>query len=83
LNPTTFQKKWIGVELKGRSTAQGHFLNLCQILNFPTPADVDPDGSFYTFKRGASKLSGGKGWADVWYRGYSAEEFNEEERYVR
>jgi hypothetical protein len=41
----------------------------------PTPADADPDGAFYTFERGASKLSGGNGWADVWYRGHFAWEY--------
>jgi hypothetical protein len=36
--------------------------------NEPTPTDVDPDGSWYCFERGATKTTGGKGWADVWKR---------------
>ena len=67
-----FQRKWIGVELKERPAFQEHFLDLCRVLDVPTPAAIDPDGSFYTFERGASKLSGGEGWADVWYRGHFA-----------
>ena len=55
-------------ELKERSAAQEHFIDLCRLLGEPTPAEADPKGDRYCFERGALKDSGGKGWADVWKR---------------
>jgi len=75
VNPIEFQRKWIGVELKERSASQEHFLDLCRVIDHPTPADLDPSGEFFTFERGASKAMGGHGWADVWYRGHFAWEY--------
>lgn len=75
MNPIEFQRKWIGVELKERSAAQEHFLDLCRVLGHPTPAELDPTGDTFTFERGASKAMGGNGWADVWYRGHFAWEY--------
>ena len=34
-----------------------------------------PRGAWYCFERGASKLSGGDGWADVWKRGHFSWEY--------
>lgn len=45
------------------------------MLGVPTPAEADPDGDNYTFERGARKLTGGDGWADVWKRGHFAWEY--------
>jgi hypothetical protein len=75
VNPFEFQRKWIGVELKERSAAQEHFLDLCRVLDHPTPAEMDPAGETFTFERGATKSIGGQGWADVWYRGHFAWEY--------
>jgi type II restriction/modification system DNA methylase subunit YeeA len=75
MHPAEFQKKWIGVTLKERSAAQEHFIDLCRVLGVRTPAEADPVGSFYTFERGARKLTGGDGWANVWYRGHFAWEY--------
>jgi type II restriction/modification system DNA methylase subunit YeeA len=64
-----FQQKWRDARrLTERSAAQSHFIDLCQLLGEPTPAERDPTGDFYTFEKGAAKASGGQGWADVWYR---------------
>lgn len=52
--PIEFQQKWIGVTLKERSAAQEHFIDLCHVLGVDTPAQADPDGTFYTFERGAA-----------------------------
>jgi hypothetical protein len=41
----------------------------------PTPATVDATNQFFTFEAGAAKLSGGQGWADVWYKGHFAIEY--------
>jgi hypothetical protein len=45
------------------------------MLEEPTPTDADPTGDWYCFERGASKASGGEGWADVWKRGYFGWEY--------
>ena len=63
-----FIAKWRSSELKERSAAQEHFIDLCRLLGEPTPAEADPTGEHYCFERGARKDSGGDGWADVWKR---------------
>lgn len=70
-----FIRKWSAVELKERSAAQEHFLDLCRVLGEPSPATADPTGEFYCFERGATKASGGNGWADVWKRGHFGWEY--------
>ena len=67
--------KWEHATLKERSAAQEHFLDLCRLLDEPTPAEADPKGDFYTFERRVSKAAGGKGFADVWKRGFFAWEY--------
>ena len=69
MTPKEFISKWQAADLKERSAAQEHFLDLCRLLGEPTPAEADPTGESYCFEKGVSKLSGGKGWADVWKRG--------------
>ncbi|CDH44951.1 class I SAM-dependent DNA methyltransferase [Candidatus Contendibacter odensensis] len=69
MTPKEFISKWQAADLKERSAAQEHFLDLCHLLGEPTPAEADPTGESYCFEKGVSKLSGGKGWADVWKRG--------------
>ena len=64
----SFIAKWRASELKERSAAQEHFIDLCRLLGEPTPAEVDPTGSYYCFERGTRKDTGGEGWADVWKR---------------
>ena len=66
--PGEFIAKWHASELKERSAAQEHFIDLCRLLGEPTPAETDPTGDHYCFERGAAKDSGGGGWADVWKR---------------
>ena len=63
-----FVKKWRRIELKERSAAQAHFRDLCHVLGQPTPEDADPKGEWYCFEKGATKTTGGDGWADVWMR---------------
>ena len=63
-----FIAKWRSSELKERSGAQEHFIDLCRLLGEPTPAEADPTGDHYCFERGARKDTGGDGWADVWKR---------------
>ena len=69
MTPDQFIAKWQDAALKERSAAQEHFIDLCRLLDVPTPAEADPAGTWYLFERGAAKAGGGDGWADVWRRG--------------
>ena len=68
MNPQQFIAKWRASELNERSAAQEHFIDICRLLEEPTPAEDDPSGQRYSFERGARKDTGGRGWADVWKR---------------
>ncbi|WP_293941728.1 DNA methyltransferase [Sphingomonas sp.] len=70
-----FIRKWRAADLKERSAAQEHFIDLCRLLGEPTPAEADPSGTSYCFERGASKTTGANGWADVWKRGHFGWEY--------
>lgn len=67
--PAAFIEKWSRSELRERQGSQSHFNDLCALLGEPTPAEADPTGMSYCFERGAAKVGGGDGWADVWRRG--------------
>ncbi len=73
--PQDFVSKWSKAELKERSSAQEHFIDLCRLVGHPTPAEADPTGQTYAFEAGASKQRGGQGYADVWKKGYFAWEY--------
>jgi len=77
LTPQAFSERWSKSKLSERSSAQSHFIDLCNMLGKPTPAEADPDGDFYTFERRVKKtgVGAGKGFADVWYRGHFAFEY--------
>jgi type II restriction/modification system DNA methylase subunit YeeA len=69
VTPHDFIAKWRGVELKERSASQSHFIDLCRLLGVDDPVAADPKGEWFTFEKGASKTTGGEGWADVWRKG--------------
>ena len=75
MTPQQFIAKWRHANLSERSACQQHFLDLCDLLEQPKPAEADPDGAFYTFERGVRKTAGGNGWADVWMRGHFGWEY--------
>ncbi len=75
MNISEFIAKWEKAELTERSAAQQHFLDLCEVFGHAKPAEADPKGEWFTFEKGASKHSGGKGWADVWKRGFFGWEY--------
>jgi type II restriction/modification system DNA methylase subunit YeeA len=75
MTPQEFVRKWRPVALTERQTAQEHFGDLCRLLGEPTPIEADPDGIDYAFEKGATRATGGKGWADVWKRGCFALEY--------
>ena len=68
MTPAAFIAKWSRSELRERQGAQSHFIDLCALIGEPTPAEADPSGATYCFERGATKVGGGDGWADVWRR---------------
>jgi type II restriction/modification system DNA methylase subunit YeeA len=75
VTPQQFIAKWQRVSLSERSACQQHFLDLCDLLGQPKPAEVDPEGTWYTFEYGVKKTDGGDGWADVWMRGHFGWEY--------
>lgn len=75
MTPDQFITKWKAAELKERSAAQSHFIDLCHMLDEPAPTDADPTGDWYAFERGATKTTGGEGWADVWKRDHVGWEY--------
>jgi hypothetical protein len=75
MTPHEFARKWRDVELKERSASQSHFNDLCALLGVLDPVSADPTGEWFTFEKGATKTSGGEGWADVWRKGCFAWEY--------
>jgi type II restriction/modification system DNA methylase subunit YeeA len=67
--------RWKASTLTERAAAQSHFIDLCEVLGQPHPAAADQTGENFTFEKHVSKLKGGKGYADVWKRGYFAWEY--------
>ena len=72
---TEFIAKWRKNTRTERSASQEHFLDLCEVFGHPKPAEADPTGESFTFERGAAKHEGGRGWADVWKRGFFGWEY--------
>jgi len=75
VTPDEFIRKWKASTLSERSAAHSHFIDLCGLLREATPTDSDQTGDSYTFEKGATKTTGGNGWADVWKRGCFAWEY--------
>jgi type II restriction/modification system DNA methylase subunit YeeA len=75
MTPQDFIAKWRAAELKERSASQSHFNDLCALLGVVDPITADPTGEWFAFEKGASKTSGGEGWADVWRKGHFAWEY--------
>ena len=75
LTPQAFVAKWRAVSLSERSSYQQHFLDLCELVNHPKPAELDPTGTSFTFEAGVKQQSGRQGWADVWKKGFFALEY--------
>lgn len=75
MTPHEFIRKWQNSKLKERAAAQEHFIDLCRLLGEKTPAEVDSTGKDYAFEVGATKTTGGQGFADVFKRGYFGWEY--------
>ena len=50
MTPQEFIARWKRADLSERSACQQHFLNLCKLLGQPEPAEVDPNGTWYTLE---------------------------------
>ncbi|TIU27529.1 MAG: hypothetical protein E5W34_03190, partial [Mesorhizobium sp.] len=75
MTPVAFINKWKKASLTERQAAQEHFIDLCALFGHPTPTEEDPKGHFFAFEKGANKVAGGRGFADVWKRGHFAWEY--------
>ena len=90
MTPAEFKKKWSRYSGKETSAYQGHFDDLCRLLEQPTPAEADPSGSdFFCFQKrvvkdaelfvlhetGVETEPGERGFADVWRKGCFAWEY--------
>jgi hypothetical protein len=74
MTPAQFVAKWNANTQTERAASQSHFLDLCALLQHPTPND-DPTGENFAFEKGATKSGGGQGYADVWKRDFFAWEY--------
>jgi len=83
MTPQQFIAKWKQTDLSERSACQQHFLDICEMLGQPKPAEVDPTGEFYTFEYGVEKTDGGKGFADVWKKGFFGWEYKGKHKDLR
>ena len=75
MTPQDFIAKWRAANVKERTGSQSHFNDLCALLGILDPIAADPTGQWFTFEKGATKTSGGEGWADVWRKGCFAWEY--------
>jgi hypothetical protein len=74
VKPAEFIAKWRDNPLSERAGAQAHFLDLCELLGVEKPGNPDSSDD-YCFERGATKTGAGRGWADVWKRGFFGWEY--------
>jgi hypothetical protein len=75
ITPREFVERWSQSTLREQQAAQSHFNELCELVGHKTPAQLDPAGEFFAFEEQVTKATGGKGRADVWYRGHFAWEY--------
>jgi len=75
ITPHEFVSKWKRVTAREKQTYQEHFLDICQLVSHQTPNDYDPTGTRFAFEMGATKTSGGQGWADVAKLGFFGWEY--------
>ena len=66
ITPAEFVERWSQSALREQQAAQSHFNELCELVGHKTPAEMDPQGEFFTFEEPVEKASGERGRADVW-----------------
>ena len=75
LSVPEFVERWKASTLSERAAAQSHFIDLCNVLGQPHPAAADQHGDTFTFEKHVSTMDDGKGFADVWKRGFFGWEY--------
>lgn len=75
LSPQAFVTKWRSSSLRENAAYAEHFIDLCRLVDHPTPAEVDSEGSTFAFQAGVKKTGGKQGWADVYKRGHFGWEY--------
>ncbi len=75
MTPHEFISKWRRNRGQESAGAQEWFLDLCRVVEHPTPAEMDPRQQWYTFERSVREAAGRRGRADVYKNGYFAWEF--------
>ncbi|MYC34025.1 MAG: class I SAM-dependent DNA methyltransferase [Chloroflexi bacterium] len=75
MTPQEFIAKWRRNRGQESAGAQEWFLDLCRVVEHPTPAEMDRSQQWYTFERSVREASGRLGRADVYKQGYFAWEF--------
>ena len=79
MNPQSFIAKWRNSTVNEKAFYQSHFNDLCALIDHPAPMEMDSHGTFFRFEAGASKSTGGEGFADVWYKDHFAWEYKGKE----
>lgn len=69
MTPEQFVKAYRALNVNEKGAAQSHFNDLCALLGVPNPIHGDPSGETYRFEKPVSKITGKKGFADVWKLG--------------
>ena len=80
ITPRDFVDRWAHSQLREQQAAQSHFNELCELVGYKTPTQLDPEGTFFTFEEQVTKATGGKGRADVWYKSKFAWEYKGKHR---
>ena len=75
LSIADFVNRWKINSQSERGGAQSHFIDLCDMLGEPRPADCDSAEERYAFEKPVNKTRGGTGFADVWLRDHFAWEY--------
>ncbi|MBP9153551.1 MAG: class I SAM-dependent DNA methyltransferase [Xanthomonadales bacterium] len=68
MTPHDFITKWRGGGDERRDW-HSFFDDLCRLVGHKTPREADPTHTWFTYEYGATKTSGGEGWADAWKKG--------------
>jgi len=69
MTPEEFKARWRNSALTERQSYQSHFIDICRLIDVPAPYDGSINEQDYCFEKGAEKIDGRRGWADVWKRG--------------
>ncbi|MBL8153472.1 MAG: class I SAM-dependent DNA methyltransferase [Anaerolineae bacterium] len=80
MTPREFVDRWAQSSLREQQAAQSHFNELCLLVGHKTPVQADPEGTDFAFEENVAKATGGRGRADVWYRGHFAWEYKGKHR---